>query len=68
MSTFIYVIVWMIAILFTLRWSIVFLHWISYGRSEELIDKMRGIKRTFPLFWPFVIAFIAWAYIITKPF
>lgn len=52
MSTFIYIIVWMIAILFTLRWGIVFIHWISYGRAEMLIDNMRGIKRTFPLFGP----------------
>jgi hypothetical protein len=68
MSTFIYVIAWFVACLSTIITLATVIAAVTYTCADKLIDQMRGIKRTFKIFWPFVIAFIAWAYIITKPF
>jgi hypothetical protein len=68
MSTFIYVIAWFVACLSTLILLATVLAAAVYSDADRVMDQMRGIKRTFKVLWPFVIAFIAWAYVFTKPF
>jgi hypothetical protein len=36
----------------------------TYTQIDELRDQMNGIKRTFPIMWPAIIALVCWAFII----
>jgi hypothetical protein len=68
MSTFIYVIAWFVACLSTLILLATVLAAAVYSNVDRAMDRLRGVRRSFKVLWPFVIAFIAWAYVFTKPF
>lgn len=68
MSQFILVVVVMIACLSTLLLLARVAGALTYSKIERHLDAIRGVRRSFPIFWPFVISFITWAYIIIRPF
>lgn len=37
----------------------------SYSEMDKLIDKIKGVTRTFPIMWPAIVSLICWAFIIT---
>lgn len=68
MSTFIFVIAYFAAIMSSLLLIFRILGFLTYSKRDRLLDQIKGIRSTFPVFWPFVISFVAWTYIIIRPY
>ena len=68
MHNFIYILIWFSAIVSTLVMIVGVIGFFTYNELEQMIDRLQGIKRSFHILFPFIIAFISWTAIFCRPF
>lgn len=39
---------------------------LTYTKFEKLIDQLNGVKASFPIKWPSLVAIVCWVWIITN--
>jgi len=62
---FLHIIAWIVGVISTI-YSLFLTYWaFTYtGSLEEIVDSMKGYKKTFNITKPWLIAIICWAFII----
>jgi len=61
--TFLHIIAWIVGIGASIVLALRILGALTYSETDELIDKMNGVRRTWPMTWPAIISLICWAFI-----
>ena len=61
---FLHIIAWVLGICSTLLLILRIIGALTYSKTDELIDKLKGQKTTYPIIWPSIISVICWAFII----
>lgn len=67
MSTYLLVVMVFIASISSALLLLRLLARLTYTDVDRLRDRLRGVRVEFPLFWPFVAAFLSWAYVVVRP-
>lgn len=63
--TFLFILAWFAAVVYTIGFIFTFINDFNYeGSNLKSRDTLRGIRRTFPVKRRFLIALVAWAFII----
>lgn len=61
---FLNIIAWVVGIASSIVLLLRILGAATYSEVDQIRDKMNGIRRTWPVMWPGLIALICWAFII----